>query len=174
MATPFTESIDQVVSLFRAVFEHVAVLRREERTAVAILEMRGDYGAYRVQLQEIWRTGGFRKYAYYVLLPSKIVTGFDNAADPRALRLKYGPDAGLHQFEPVPHRHTEDKAMLELTDEMDCAAFVTWLRANLSSIREAGPTWTAASQDDEWRDGGEFARRIIANNCELFEELARL
>ncbi len=174
MATPFTESIDQVVSLFRAAFEHVAVLRREERAAVAVLEMRGDYGAYRVHLQEIWRADGSRKYAYYVLLPAKIITGFDNAADPGALRLKYGPDAALHQFEPVPHRHTEDKATLELTEEMDCAALVTWLRAHLSSIREAGPTWTTASQDDEWSDGGEFARRMIANNRELFEELARL
>lgn len=173
MATPFTESIDQVVSLFRAAFEHVAVLRREERAAVAVLEMRGDYGAYRVHLQEIWRADGSRKYAYYVLLPSKIVTGFDNAADPGALRLKYGPDAALHQFEPVPHRHTEDKATLELTEEIDCAAFITWLRANLTTVREDGPTWITTSRT-EWDSGAEFAREVVANYRDLSDDLAQL
>jgi hypothetical protein len=145
MATPFTGAIDQVVALFRAAFEHVVLLRREERPTVAVLEMRGDYGAYRVHLQEIWRIDGSRKYAYYVLLSSKVVTGFDNAADPAALRLRYGPDAILHTFELMPHRHTQDKAALEITPAMDCAAFVAWLRANLSTLREDGPEWVTTS-----------------------------
>ncbi len=57
MATPFTGSIDQVVALFRSVFEHAAVLRRDERAAVTVLEIRGDYGAYRVHLQDVSRGG---------------------------------------------------------------------------------------------------------------------
>ena len=40
-------------------------------------------------------------------------------------------------------------------------------------LREAKPTYTT-SRVHKWSDGGEFARRVIANNRELFEELARL
>ncbi|MCX6033054.1 MAG: hypothetical protein NT169_27695 [Chloroflexi bacterium] len=63
--------------------------------------------------------------------------------------------------------------------EFDVEELREWRRRlrdllTLSSIREAGPTWTTASQDDEWRDGGEFARQMIANNRELFEKLAQL
>jgi hypothetical protein len=40
-------------------------------------------------------------------------------------------------------------------------------------VREAKPAWTT-SPVSGWSDGAEFARRVIANNRELFEELARL
>jgi len=173
MAASFTEIIDQVVSLFQASFEHTTVLRREERLAAAILEMRGDYGPYRVYLQEIWRADGSRKYAYYVLSPTRIVAGFDNAADPRALRLKYSKDAALHRFEPVPHRHTEGKEVVEISEEMDCAAFIAWLRTNLPSVRESSPIWST-TPSTEWSDSETFACEVIANNRDLFEELARL
>ena len=33
---------------------------------------------------------------------------------------------------------------------------------------------TATAFQSEWSDGAAFARRVIANNRELFEELARL
>ncbi|MBE7551482.1 MAG: hypothetical protein HS126_10460 [Anaerolineales bacterium] len=138
MATPFTETLDQITAQFQATFTHIAILRREERPQVAILEMRGDYGIYQVYLREIWRANGSRKYAYYVLNQSKIVAGFDNASDPRALRLKYGKDFVHHRFELIPHRHNEDKSAIELTQEMDCAAFITWLKNNLPYPSESG------------------------------------
>lgn len=131
MATPFTDAIDRVVSLFQATFEHSTTLRREERSHLALLEMGGDYGVYQVRLREIWRADGSRKYAYYALRQLKVVVGFDNASDPRALRLKYGKDYTRHRLELIPHRHTEGKKAIELTDEMDCAAFIVWLKENL-------------------------------------------
>ena len=131
MATPFTDAIDRVVSLFQATFEHSTILRREERSHLALLEMGGDYGVYQVRLREIWRADGSRKYAYYALRQLKVVVGFDNASDPRALRLKYGRDYTRHRLELIPHRHTEGKKAIELTDEMDCAAFIVWLKENL-------------------------------------------
>jgi hypothetical protein len=134
MAASFTEAIERVVSLFQATFEHPTVLRREERPDVALIEMGGDYGGYRVQLREIWRADGSRKYAYYVLHHSKVVVGFDNASDPRALHLKYGDDYPDHRLELIPHRHTEDKEAIELTDEMDCASFIAWLKENLHPV----------------------------------------
>jgi hypothetical protein len=66
-----------------------------------------------------------------VLKQSKIVAGFDNASDPRALRLKYDKDFVQHRFELIPHRHTVDKSAIELTQEMDCFAFIAWLKNNL-------------------------------------------
>ena len=131
MATPFTDAIDRVVSLFQATFEHSTTLRREERSHLALLEMGGDYGVYQVRLREIWRADGSRKYAYYALRQLKVVVGFDNASDPRALRLKYGKDYTRHRLELIPHRHTEGKKAIELTDEMDCAAFIVLLKENL-------------------------------------------
>lgn len=128
MATSFAETLDQVIALFQAAFTHPVILRREERSQVAILEMRGTYGIYQVHLREIWRADDSRKYAYYVLNQSKVVVGFDNASDPRALRLKYDKDFAHHRFELIPHRHTEDKSAIELTPEMDCAAFIAWLK----------------------------------------------
>ncbi len=102
---------------------------------MALLEMSGDYGVYQVRLREIWLTDGSRKYAYYVLYHSRVIVGFDNASDPRALRLKYGEDYTSHRLELIPHRHTVDKKAVELTPEMDCAAFVSWLKENLPPTR---------------------------------------
>lgn len=135
MATPFTEALDRIVALFEAAFEHPAVLRREERPDIALLEMAGDYGVYQVCLREIRRTDGTRKYAYYVLDQSEVIAGFDNACDPRALRLKYGREYARHRLESVPHRHTRGKTDVELTDEIDCAAFIAWVKAELPPNR---------------------------------------
>jgi hypothetical protein len=131
MATPFTDTVDRVVTLFRTTFENAVILRREERPNLALVEMSGDYGIYQVCLREIWRDDGSRKYSYYVLHRSKVVVGFDNASDPRALRLKYGGDYTQHRLELTPHRHTEGKETLELTDEINCAAFIAWLKEHL-------------------------------------------
>lgn len=133
MATPFTETISGVVTQFQTAFEQTVIIRRDEHFQRAILEMRGNYGAYRIQLREVWRVDGSRKYAYYVLHQSKIIAGFDNASDTRALQLKYGPDFSDHRFELIPHRHTADKQTVELTNEMDCSSFISWLKQSLPS-----------------------------------------
>jgi hypothetical protein len=131
MAASLTETIEQVVSLFQATFECPAVLRREERPDVALIEMCGEYGVYQVHLREIRRADGSRKYAYYVLHHTRVVAGFDNASEPRALRLKYGDDYTSHRLELISHRHTGGKVAIELTGEMDCASFIAWLKGNL-------------------------------------------
>jgi len=51
MATPFTEAIGRVVALFEATFAHPIILRREERPNLALIEMDGAYGVYRVHLR---------------------------------------------------------------------------------------------------------------------------
>ena len=96
----------------------------------AILRLTAHYGRYRVFITEIVsRTQ--RQYRYYVLDGDVVIAGFDNAADARALRLKYGPQRKKHIGELIPHLHLKDKTQLELTEEMTCAAILTWLQANV-------------------------------------------
>ena len=131
MATPFTTTLDRLIACFQAAFEHSAVVRREERPSMALIEMSGDYGAYQVRLKEIRRADGVRRYAYYVLDRSAVVVGFDNASDPRALRLKYGKNYVHHRLELIPHRHARNKGAIDLSDEMDGESFVSWVKENL-------------------------------------------
>jgi len=50
MATPFTEAIGRVVALFEATFAQAVIFRREERPNLALIEMEGTSGVYRVRL----------------------------------------------------------------------------------------------------------------------------
>ncbi len=131
MATPFTTTLDRLIACFQAAFEHSAILRRDERLSMALIEMSGDYGMYQVHLKEILRANGSRKYAYYALDQSTVVIGFDNASDPRALQLKYGKNYVHHRLELIPYRHAQNKEAIDLSDEMNCESFVSWLRENL-------------------------------------------
>jgi hypothetical protein len=131
MATPLADALDRIAALCQASFENVVNVRREERPSVAFIELQGDFGAHQVHLREIHRTDGGRRYAYYVLSGTQVIAGFDNASDPRALRLKYGTEYASHRTELIPHLHSQGKATLELTTEMDCDAFVAWLAEHL-------------------------------------------
>jgi hypothetical protein len=73
MAAPFTKAIGRVVALFEATFAEAVILRREERSSLALIEMQGTYGVYRVHLREIRQADGARKYAYYVLYQSDVL-----------------------------------------------------------------------------------------------------
>ena len=95
--------------------------------ARAILRLQGQYKGYRVVVREIV-DGGQRKYAYYVLRGSWVEVGFDNSADPDAIRLKYGVVTPVNRNELTPHMHRADKTILSLTDELTLADFLAWLR----------------------------------------------
>lgn len=133
MATTFAKAIEHVIALAEAHCQNVTVLRCEERSDVCVLELNADYGRYQLHLREIWRVDGSRKYAYYLLAGTTVLTGFDNAADPRALSLKYGKDYAQRRLEAIPHQHTAGKQTLVLTAEMDCAALFVWLQENLGA-----------------------------------------
>jgi hypothetical protein len=129
-ATP-EKYLDDLIQTCRSVLDQMLILDRDERPARARLELSGRYGPYTVRPVEILRPDAQRKYAYYVLLGDQVVVGFDIAPDPRALRLKYGNDYTQHRLELVPHRHSESKSSLELTEEMDHTRFVAWLQERL-------------------------------------------
>ena len=49
----------------------------------------------------------------------RVEAGFDNAPDPRAIRLKYEKIGEEHTGENVPHLHREDKTQLYLNGRND-------------------------------------------------------
>lgn len=123
--------LDGVIECFSETFRPATVIIRDERPDRSLLELWGHWGSYHVRLHEVVSPTMTRKYAYYVLEGSRVISGFDNAPDPRALRLKYSKASGQHQHEPIPHRHGVDKKDIELTDEMTCQLFTEWVQANL-------------------------------------------
>lgn len=104
---------------------------RDEKPARARLELTGSHGPYRIRVLEILISGAESKYADYVFQDDEVVIGFDNAADPRALLLKYETQYTEHRLERIPHCHVENMTSLALTDEMDCDRFIDWVQSNL-------------------------------------------
>jgi hypothetical protein len=99
----------------------------------AILELRGIWERYTIRLVEIVTPDG-REYRYYVFDGAYIVAGFNNHADLSAIRLRYGADWKQHRYEPISHLHLENKTKLELTEEMTCQQFLTWMELNLCTV----------------------------------------
>ena len=122
--------LDCLVSLIRGNFQQVRILHCEARTDFLHIEAYGNHRGFRVRLLQVVK-GRQLKYAFYVLKGDSIITGFDNAVDWRAIKLKYGKDYTRHLKERVPHQHTYLRAELRLTSEMDVLAFVKWLREEL-------------------------------------------
>lgn len=131
-----TRYFDSVIACFSNVFHPAKVVLRDERPKRSLLELWGQWGSYRVRLYEIVGPSLTRKYAYYVLDNHRIIVGFDNAPDLRALRLKHGKRFAQHLQEPVPHRHGVDKTDIELTDEVTCEKFIEWVQKNLGQALE--------------------------------------
>jgi len=118
-----------IVALLKRCLRNVVVLEENATPQRAILRVSAQWGHYRVFVTEI--VSAEREYRYYVLDNDLVVVGFDNAADPRAVELKFGKLAKQHYGERIPHLHRDDKAILELTEELRCADFIVWLEANL-------------------------------------------
>lgn len=90
-----------------------------------ILKLTAQYKQHRLFITELWSDQN-RKYRCYLLRENEVIAGFDNAPDPRAIKMKYG---GLsdHIGELVPHLHLKNKTELRLTDEMFFTDFLGWL-----------------------------------------------
>jgi hypothetical protein len=81
--------------------------------------------------QKIHLADGNRRYAYYVLdVGNRLVQGFDNSPDIRAVKLRYGKDYHQHMHERVPHQHSAEDALI-LTESISFDAFIVWLKENL-------------------------------------------
>lgn len=125
-----TDAFARIISQIQSQLAQVQVLEEDYSPQRALLRVSAGYGSYRVFITEILSTTA-RKYRYYVLDGDFVVAGFDNAPDARALHQKYGAAWKRHVGEAIPHLHLEDKAVLELTDEMTVDKFLTWLVENI-------------------------------------------
>ena len=119
----------EIIELAKSVFENVTY-EVDATPDRSILRINAEYGKYVILVTELL-SDGLRKYRYYVLRDNWVEAGFDNAPDPRAIRLKYGQIGEEHAGENIPHLHREDKTQLHLTEEMTFAGFVDWLNTNL-------------------------------------------
>jgi hypothetical protein len=124
------KDFSDIIRLAQTIFAQV-VNEIDTSPMRAILRMQAQYGPYRIFVTELTDQNS-RKYRYYVLREANIEAGFDNAPDPRALRLKYGQIGDEHVGELIPHLHRANKTELSLTNEMFFADFVAWLQQNLS------------------------------------------
>ena len=119
----------EIIELAQSVFENV-VYEIDATPDRSILRMNAEYGKYQILVTELF-SDGIRKYRYYVMFGNSVEAGFDNAPDPRAIRLKYGKIGEEHAGANVPHLHREDKTKLFLTEELTFQDFVDWLKGNL-------------------------------------------
>lgn len=119
----------EIIELAESVFGNV-VYEIDDTPNRSILRINAEYGKYQILVTELF-SDGIRKYRYYVMRGNWVEAGFDNAPDPRAIRLKYGQIGEEHAGENIPHLHREDKTQLYLTEEMTFAGFVDWLKSNL-------------------------------------------
>ena len=119
----------EIIELAQSVFENV-VYEIHATPDRSILRINAEYGKYQILVTELF-SDDVRKYRYYVLRGDWVEAGFDNASDPRALRLKYGKIGEEHAGENIPHLHREDKSQLYLTEELSFQDFVDWLKGNL-------------------------------------------
>ena len=119
----------EIIELAQSVFENV-VYEIDATPDRSILRIEAEYGKYQILVTELF-SDGLRKYRYYVLRGNRVEAGFDNAPDPRAIKLKYGKVGEEHSGENIPHLHLEDKTKLSLTEEMTFAEFVNWLKNSL-------------------------------------------
>ena len=119
----------EIIELAQSVFENVTY-EIDATPDRSILRINAEYGKYQILVTELF-SDRIRKYRYYVMRGNWVEAGFDNASDPRAIRMKYGKIGEEHTGENVPHFHREDKTKLSLTEEMTFQNFVNWLKGNL-------------------------------------------
>jgi hypothetical protein len=131
MAEPVGATLDALIAKAQATLQNVRLVRRDERPTRALIELEGRFHSHRIIISEIHLADGQVRYAYYVLdAENRLVQGFDNSPDIRAIKLRYGRDYRQHLQERVPHQHSADDSLM-LTGPMSFDVFVVWLRSKL-------------------------------------------
>lgn len=129
MDRKIADNFTRLVELARVHFESVEY-NVDSTPKRIILRLTASYKSYRILVTELYSDQDFQ-YRYYVLENQFVKAGFDNAPDPRAIRLKYGKIGKEHSGEFVSHLHLDDKKQLVLTEIMSFDSFIAWLLINL-------------------------------------------
>lgn len=120
---------ERIITLAYAVFENVRYELNHTPERV-LLRMSANYLNFDIRVAEI-ASSTQRKYSYYALRGEYIEAGFDNRADPFAIRLKYGKISRERANDLIPHLHLADKTELYFTEEITFSGFLEWLQTNL-------------------------------------------
>ncbi|NJN98736.1 MAG: hypothetical protein HC875_33925 [Anaerolineales bacterium] len=118
-----------LISLTQSALTNTTVIQLDFTLDRAILEIHGQLGQLDIRLKEIVKPAE-RLYSYYVVARGKVVVGFDNYPDRRALQQKYGQDFKNHLSELIPHQHGSEKTTLELSEKMSVEKFLDYLSAS--------------------------------------------
>lgn len=131
MDTDFANTLARLTAQAEAVLSQVETVI-DITPHRALLRLKGMYGNYRIFITEV-ASQETRKYSYYALHDQWVEVGFDNAADPEALRLKFGRITPDKVGALIPHQHSQNKTQLTLTEEMTIPLFLQWLQTHLPS-----------------------------------------
>ncbi len=123
MAPPDRSYFLDLAQAARQVLDEVTFERLDVGEERAVWELHGIYREAEVHLKEVFNRSG-RMYAYYGISEGRVLVGFDNYPDRRALQMNYGADFRMYLGTLLPHRHGADKGDLILTGEMDVHAFL--------------------------------------------------
>ncbi len=126
MALPTQNYFATLTQLTEQVLDEVSWHQLDFNSDRALWEIHGSFKQYRIRLKEIFSQSG-RMYSYYVIRENKVMVGFDNYPDRRALQQKYGQYYKRHIGKLVPHQHGERKITVQLTEEMTVEMFLDYL-----------------------------------------------
>ena len=126
MAQPTRRYFATLTTLVQNALDEISLDRLHFSPDRVIWEVHGVLRQFDVRLKEIFSQSG-RMYSYYIIRAGKVVVGFDNYPDRRALRQKYGRGFTAHLSELTPHKHGACKTTLELTETMSVGAFLDYL-----------------------------------------------
>jgi len=126
MAQPTQRYFATLTTLVEDALDKISLNRLHFSPDRVIWEVHGSLAKFDIRIKEIFNPSG-RRYSYYVIRAGKVVVGFDNYPDRRALRRKYGRDFTTHLSELIPHKHGVRKTTLALTEAMRVDAFLDYL-----------------------------------------------
>lgn len=131
METKIKEYFEGLKIAIQDNLQNIKVVKEDYSQKRYLLKIEGYYQNFCIKISEIIDTQK-RKYSYYILKGNEIIAGFDNAADPHAIRQKYGVDFKEHLLENIPHYHDRGKKELKVLDkETTYYIFFKWLKENL-------------------------------------------
>ncbi len=130
MAWPARKHIDQLIAKAKTFLSDVHINRYDNDTRLqrALIELEGKWRGYRIIVQEIHRADKSVRYSYYVLNENnRLVHGFDNSADKKAIKLRYGTEWKSHINEELPHQHDANRKISLMPTEMTFDRLIDWL-----------------------------------------------
>lgn len=123
------EYLEAILKAIKTNFFNVEVQDFDFTAKRGYLKVTATYQDFSVSIREVINSKG-REYSYYLLSQkNEVILGLDSSPNLHALKLKYGKNFSQHKNEWVPHQHTENKKITELTEEKTIFEFVQMIKS---------------------------------------------